>query len=151
MKVVRMSQLPLDPVTPKLSIVDPKTYWLSWFFAIFNLFCLGPTFLLVPTAGDNVPLASLLPNYVWGVVFVVLGLGFVYSLITNNWKLLKTIHRAGLIAKSPFGYGLLVSIIFTGNIGFIAVAGLWLFLLFTQMLCLIFFTPAVRFTNEPIS
>lgn len=75
-----------------------------------------------------------------------LGLAMLFSLIANNWKLIKIVLVVGLLAKAMFAWALLFTLF--ASIASLGVTGIWFALMFWQVLCIAYFTPEVK--NAPL-
>ncbi len=94
-------------IRPSLKVIAPLTFnnvimfiWLNFFLAL-ALYSQSPNPSLVIVGSAS-------RSYMWSGVFVILGLGHLYGLLANNWRVIRTFLAAGLFVKLIFTYALLV-------------------------------------------
>ncbi len=124
---------------PLFKRVSPVVYYCSWGFALLNIFGIAPALFLGGSKG--LALVKYLPPYFWGGVFVLTGGVMIFSLMTNNWRMIKYMTFVGCLAKSLFAWALILLVF--QDFGAIGIAGIWAFLIYIQIVCIIYFTPEV--------
>lgn len=123
---------------PPFRRVSPLVYASAWTFALLNIFFLAPAFL-IGTGARGLSLVGLVPSKVWGIIFILMGVGMIYSLVTNKWAFIKNFLITGLAVKAMFAWALVFTL--TLSLSNIGVVGIWIALMVWQGLCVIYFTP----------
>lgn len=126
---------------PPFHKVNPWVYNASWVFAFLNIFFLAPGFV-IGSGAKGLPLVGSIPQIIWGFVFVLLGISFVYGLVFNSWKLIKYTHVGGLFTKSLFAWGLVFTL--PTNYKNPGVIGIWVALIAIQAICIAYFAPEIK-------
>lgn len=89
---------PLSAIRPKMRDVIPQSYWISVLFAIFNV--VVGYLIFAGSILYTVKLVTIIPIWAWGLVFLALGVYMTAALASNDWKLSKSLHMAGIVIKS---------------------------------------------------
>lgn len=128
-------------IRPSLFAVDPKTYLISWAFAVFNLImCI----FLFNTPGETlrVPtITGLVNTALWGGVFLGLSITLTIGLLFNKWAVIRGSMIAGLFIKAFWAYALVVVAIQQGWIRILASLGMWAVIAAVQAIVVIYFMP----------
>ena len=133
--LVRNLEKTLRDIRPGLRLIAPQTYFVSWGFGVFNILA-GLSLFNFPQ--QRFLIAGAIGLKVWSVIFIVLGVGFVYMLRANNWRGTRLLHLAGVVVKTAW----LLELVARSVVGksFILVC-IWALLLYLQIVTYIYFTP----------
>lgn len=123
---------------PKLSKAAPMVYWISLGYGVVNV-VLGAGLYLLDAKIGFVIVGSIFTLEVWGTAFGVLGLGMLFSLYRNDWRLLRTFMILGLIVKLMWLIALIIRIADGGSLLLVSI---WLFFAYIQVITIIF-SPVV--------
>lgn len=132
----------LSNIRPALRHIAPLSFWFSGGFGVFNMLVgIGLFNAQILTAFKVV---GIIPLKLWGVIFMMQGLGMIYFLLTNNWKLIRLTNLIGVGVKTMWWFELISSFI-SGASQFPFLLIIWSLLLFLQAVLYIYFTPRVEY------
>lgn len=128
---------------PKLKMVSPLVNKIIIGFIMVNI-AIAIQFSLLSNGSSNTKLAvvnSVFTYRFWGCVYALLALFLWWSLVRNNWNMLKKVLTAGLFVKSIWFYALVIICIDRpSNIG---ITTLWFVMAWVQFWSVIHFSPNV--------
>jgi len=125
----------LKEVRPSLRLVAPHTFYTGLGFAVFNIVMGAISFNYL---SSRLTLIGVVGIKTWAVLFECIGLLFFYSLVINNWRLLRQLMLIGICVKTAWLMELLADQKFV-------LSTLWLLILYLQCLNYIYFTPVNRY------
>lgn len=109
-------------------------------FGVFNI-AIGITlFFWYPLVPLTI-ISPLIRQSIWATIFLLSGLVTLFGLLTNKFRLLRTMMIIGLFIKGLWEIGLLFRI---RNGGTIYLAELWGMIAYLQLLGVIYFRPEVQ-------
>ncbi len=125
----------LSHIRPSLRIVAPQTYYISWGFAVFNVLA-GLSLMNFPQT--QFLIVGAINLKAWAIIFVVMGVLFLYALLTNQWRMLRSLHLMGVMVKTVW----LMELVARAIVGksFVLVC-IWALLLYLQAVTYRYFTP----------
>lgn len=126
---------------PAFRVISPWVYFSSWSFAILNIVFFAPTFIYA-NGSQGLVLVGLIPSFIWGIVFIILGISMIFGLLSNRWGVIKTMLGFGLFVKALFAWALVFTFFIHPET--LGVVGIWLGIMVWQGLCIIYFTPVLR-------
>lgn len=130
---------------PSFKKVSPLVYFSCWSFAILNIFFLSPTFFFT-NGNAGLVLVGAVPSVLWGLVFLALGLSMITALLMNQWNIIRLLLTCGLLTKSMFAWALVFTLFASfANIG---IVGVWFGLMAWQSLCIVYFTPEMKYASS---
>lgn len=127
----------LRELRPSLREVAPTSFFICLGFAILNL-VLGRSLTFQPV-GDIAIIGTYTPQWLYGLIFFLIGVVGVVALIRNNWVLIRRLQIISVLYKSIWAYALLVGLLQGGGVGIVA---LWLFITYVQAIVYVFFVPS---------
>lgn len=129
----------LNNARPALSNVSPIVFKLTWAFVPLNIL-IGLALVFQKTVAQPPLITQSVPNAAWAVSFLGIATFLTYSLIVNDWQLLKRTMTFALFLKAVWGIALLIQTVRTGGEA-LGVLAIWLFIAYVQANCLIHFLP----------
>lgn len=128
----------LRDIRPKLRVVAPLTYFISWGFAIFNVAISVPLYRINE---ESFLIVGVVSTKIWAAAFFVMGFLIMYALLKNKWKLDQNLMLLGVFLKSAWLMELIARTV--NGKSFILVA-IWSLLLYLQFVAYLYFTPVER-------
>lgn len=116
---------------PKLSLVSPLVYSISWGFAVTNFMIAHSLYVSQTT--------FMFDHRIWSIIFVLLGLGLTYGLVMNEWKVTKRVMVTGLFVKATWTIFLVVLAFQEPSTT--GVLGIWILLSYIQAMSIVHFIP----------
>lgn len=138
----------IQKARPKLKDIAPLTDAIIKAFGVFNIL-LGLSLLQLYNIEQSPTLAivnSFFSFYVWGAIFIVLGVVKLWAVRRNNWELLRKMLVTAVLIKSVWFCALVLQII-SGH-GTYAVTILWSLLTVIQIYTYIYFAPTYYIKNR---
>lgn len=139
----------LNENTPRLRSLAPLSFWIVFVFATLNLLIGISLYTTADTGRLSAPLIivnDILSYKLWGVLFVLLGIGKYASLYYNKWDLTKKLMLGGVVMKSAWSIALIIRVFVSP--GSILVALLWFALMAIQIFTVIYFVPTLVMRRE---
>lgn len=134
-------QKAIQEARPKLSVVDPKSFLISWAFVIFNA-AIGIYFFNTNVSELRVPgVTGITNNYFWGAVFIFVGFWLMVALLKNDWPAIRRAMIMGLLVKLFWSYALVVVAIQAGLLRTLASMAMWFFISAVQAIVVVHFLP----------
>lgn len=131
----------LSNIQPKLKLVDPKSFYISWTFAGLN-FCLGIYFINEQiTLRQDFLTGAGITHTMWGAMFLLLGGLISLSLVRNNWKWIRRIMMAAFFVKLFWAVILFFVGMDEGFMKILASFAMWFSLASIQAVVMIYFIP----------
>lgn len=127
---------------PSLREISPVSYWFIFLMGIFNLI-IGAGFILTLRDAIEDPafaiIAQLVPFWLWGVLFIILGLFKLAALKLNNWKWARYTLLMGVSLKTGWAIALVLRTFSAPDNVFLTMT--WLTIALTQIICYIYYLP----------
>jgi hypothetical protein len=142
---MRQVKQKIKDLRPPLRVVAPMTFYITVGFGVLNL-VLGLALINTPESGGLAIVGKYTPMWLYGVLFLVLGIFGLAVVYKNDWKWIRRTLIMGMLYKSIWFFALLASLFHGGSI---AILGLWLFLIHVQAITYIFFIPAPKIQEPP--
>lgn len=135
----------LRKLRPRLRTVAPHSYWFVMLLGVFNLL-FGASLMAAVDKGKTNSSLLIVNDFftfqMWGAVFILLGVLKLSALRLNRWRLARLTLMMGVVVKAAWMVALVIRVFVSP--GTVIIALLWMTLATAQMLCYIYFLPAVR-------
>lgn len=131
----------LRQARPSLRLISPVSFYFIALMGVFNI-VVGLAMIAIGLSFDDpvlTVLTAIIPAWVWGALFLSLGVFKLVALKANHWLLTRSSLLAGVALKSSWAVALVIQVLQVSDNIFLTTC--WITIAITQVIVYVHFLP----------